>query len=1685
MADYIAAPSVVLAADTVDTQQGLFSKLEDAVTKGIPAAAISGAMSIYNTFLDYSGKEAHDTGEAIRNFDQNTGDFYDANKEVVDIGGFVATSLIPGSLGAKGLKLLQSGRAEGVFARATNFLPSRKDKYLQDAIRAMGPSGGTITSDIIAAQRSQLVWATADNALTATASELAIALTMNDSPIFDNATPGDFVSNIVFGAAFGGVVGGLLDHAAARGVIKSAQRTVEKNLREFDVIFNPEKLGLSASSEAMNFLEGIIKAPEDVAMVPFSYKIPGTQNSGYVAMDTSTSFSAARRRAEKVAFDTVALKFNELAGGGEVTGQAMHGFVYKLIQEGRVAGESAESIADNVRGYLQNIKRVTNVAENATEQEAPKQFFLTLKPKGFDDLFSETRHAGTGKQAYYLTTDDASKIKTAGANSGFKTAQEAFDAGFDLAVTKAGRMAVNPKSTLVRSTPDAALNTKFYLDLESGKLSPEVVVTAADTLKRNSDFVHLKDKVVLAGKEFPQPVTKAASLKESAVTATARAMWASKLDHTHFLGRVIEWNDFPMLDRLGELNPTLLQGKKAPDIHMPDGTLLSFNELVSPHALANEMKLNFIAQGLAESKYDLRHIAAVTNTTRSWVEDVINSGFAPNTKLMNFKRDLAENFKPTTLMLEWDPKLTQVGQQLAGPLAPGHQSTVILQHLYELKTQQSAQLNAFNAAFGKDARRFMDIDPNLANTANSGGAGASTFTSSNADYGSGAALAVQERGKMVALVSKEWRDETILGMAPHINAIRDDLDASAELGVITTALRRDARKYVFVSEQDEVGDTVHRLVDREAKKLYENPKFEGDLDEAIDQIKMGATKEDPIRGEYAIKSKKVTEFLQSSTGYNADRLDKLGMLHNAAGLKVSRDPNVVYVPPIDTARYPFHAFVVAKQKIGAITDVAMITAKDAEQLRNLAKDVGDDYEVIYKSDTKRYFESKGLYDYDMTMNESRVNSSLQRSGKLGDMFPETRAANVLEDYVRWHANSTDNLVRTGVQVRDRQFFSELQWLSERFRDATESTAGGRGFLFKKSVADPFGDYIKTALNIDKRSEHPLLDSLNEFVDKMGTTAYKAIDKVMEEFRSSKGKDLVALEEANKLADAYGLGTPYKTMEQYLVANEKVPKNLIRTAFQKANMFLATGVLRLDMANALVNMISTPILLGTELRSIRSAIGQDSELAGKLRELTRVKVPGQQASIPSNTALIGQAIQNFFGPDKEKLLARYTDNGDIKTTLALYHEVLNDLSYMPSRAPSEWATKVEAAVEKGAKITGNEFAEQFTRFVAADVMRQLTAPVVAAKKMTEREANAYISSFVNRVQGNYISSQRPVLFQGTTGAAIGLFQTYSFNVLQQLFRHMENRDTRALLTFTGLQTSVYGMNGLPFFDAINQHLVGNASGNAGHVDAYSILPAANKEWGNWLLYGTASAFPLFGDKMPALYSRGDINPRHLTIVPINPIDIPAVGASIKLVDAIAGFGKNVAKGADISESMLLALEHHGINRPLAGFAQLLSGQSTTSKGTLISAASDMQTTSMLAAIPERMVNFGGVSRLMGARPMDEAVALSQMYRNKAYEAVDRARIEALGGAVKTKLYANQMPDQEEMEGFMHSYVRSGGRIEGFSSSLQRWSKDANTSIVNQMTAHLGKPSSQRLMQAMGGEKLNDYSSLAGMPAPEEE
>lgn len=1682
---------ISMASDTTDYQANTLTRITNAIGKGSQAALVSGAMSVYNSFVAEASEVKIE--DAVRRFGGNdVGDYYAENKENIDLVGFAATSMIPGTLGMKGLQLARGGITTGNFGKYLNLANTRKAEYLEKAIQETAQSGGVIKSILSTNRLKYGAWEVADQLALGTAFELGVVATMHDSPVFDGDSIGDFGWNMVLGAGLSGAVGGAFGSIAAKGILKNAQTLTQQQMRAADVVADPAKLGLLKGTEALTMAESIMTLPTAFDNVPFKYSLDGKVRELPGGLPTADAVASARRGAEKYGKDQLALKFNELADGDAVRGQAYFEFFQNKVAKARSAGTPPQQTLQEIQGYLANMEKVEalNLEQMALDQ---RKFYLNLSPAGATDeerfmgLLQKNYQPGkTSKQAYRLADDslgieDLKIVRLE--ETGYPTQKDLFRAQPELDALQLpdGSLRINPLSSKILRHRENPLQVRQLIDLESGALMTDAPATVGDVLRKGSIVTH-DDAIYVNGTRYDQPVSKAFEMAASPLETTARWAWASQLGAPKFVkltAGTVDSADLPMLSRLAELveakeiNEAAIQsltvshkGIQTPITEL--GSLREFVDVRRMELLEEQFSLWTIDKGSVPSTSLL---AASMNTDRAWVEAAIDRHFQPwaaTEVALGKTLATADALKPRTVQATWNfgavPEMAPVDAYKMN-MGPSHLVTAELTKERQIALRRMLGQDSMAQVLEEDAALFMEAADDMARTTSVSGAGASLFGASNAGgiYDPRRAVVWTENtGKSVALVTQKRRDAVVEMLAPQVNAIRDNPAAAAELSALTTALRKNPERFVFDLEDG------RSLVSQRAVTLA---KAEG-----ISEIEAAAklTAADGYRHSFSLSDAAVADFLTSSTATNHTRQGKFAVLQNAAGLpRRLPDRPVVYVPPVNTVRYPFHAFVRSKEKVGLASDVTMITAKTADQLRELAASVSDDFDVFFKSDTETYFKIKGEYDYAQTLNEASVNSHLARKGKMADFFPETRFENVMEDWLMWHGRQEEKLVREAVQVGNRQFFSEVQHLSNQYRQVDESVARGIGGLFKKKVQDPFGDYIKTALNISKQQEFPLLDSLNDFVDKVGLKAGDAVNKAF--YQGEKG--LISWEDANKVMEQYGLGAPYRNIDQYITANEKYPRNLIREGFQKVNMALATTMLRFDFANSLVNIISTPIMLGTELASIKTLLAKDANGLGALNELMTLKVPGRQDGlrVPSTTKLIGNAVNNFFGTDSADLIKRYQSMGALKEVSAQYKQMLDLASYSPLEGMSKFAKNADKVTEIGAKISGNTFAEDFTRFVSADVMRQLSQPVVAAGKMTAKEQDAFISTFVNRVQGNYVTSQRPIVFQGTTGAAVSLFQTYAFNVLQQLHRHIEVGDKKTLMIFAGLQSTVFGLNGLPFFDAVNTHLLGSSvSNNPTHKDMYSVLPGFNKELGDWLLYGTASAFPLFAGSQPAFFTRGDLNPRHALILPTAIADVPAVSASLKLVDTLWNMGKNIKGGADASDALLQGLEHQGWNRPLAGFAQLLAGQSTDNKGAIISAANDLKATSYLGALAERTFSADGVTRMLGARPMDEAVALNAVYRNKSYEALDRTRIERLGKVVKTKLYNNEMPSDEELDDFMLRYTRSGGRIENFNQAMQRWNRDANVSIVNQLVQKQGSPYAQKLQMLMGGE-LPDWSN----------
>lgn len=1699
------AENAAYGYETVRAQSGHnmgFPERAGAFTIG---AVTSGIASFYNTgvaAVNLFGADAEemDVQKRMTAMDADWGNYYAENKQLIDLAGFVAGSFVPGALGMKAMQLAKAGKYGGAVGRAVagplNIFAEKRAINLAKGLEDIASEGGTAYAFVNGNKLAAMGWETADKVLEVAAGELMIAATMKQSPVLADASFGDIAKDIAFTSVIGGGILGGLGAFSMNKLFKDTVARADAVQRKYDTLDTFKALDLATGDKVYGLVDSLLALPQSALDSDKLLKVTSPfLQKGEVTLDLGKQITAGISRRETGAQVKLQELFLDSKKVDKETGVAIGEFVVDLVRKGRESGASNDKIKDVVGEYMLGLRGVHGLQDDVGKFfDDADVFYVNTKALTGVDATGEAFAKGAlsrvpNKEGHikqpYVVVGDLKNLNKAliGMDRQYKTLNEAWDAGVDMAVLPNNTLRINPKSQIVKQlSDDPAFSGVRYLNTRTGQVTEDAVTTAADVTK---DFVKTIDKRGVDKFTFKVD-TWYDDLSEVSVTeATARHAWFAKMGDELLRGKNVTINstDISAMSFINQRG-----AEKFADVAIDFGDdIRTVGEMGDDFArVLEETKMEMALKMFDGGEVDPREVAYKLNISEEALSNLIGSDFKSfrtaaagvGKGAEDFDKPLLSYLKKENMMVRYDvadalpsfaegvdpAKLTAL--QKAKGLTPDFVDGEIGFNM-RVQMAEDRLLTAFHAIVPPElSKQFQDINyKELAQLANQQGAGASTLGMANANYDDLAKVFYQNTGKLTHKLREQWVENAMGRMQPHAHKIMQNEAAAAELGILDFAMRGSDESWVVWDEMVPGKAASKQLVPARAIKI--DPKLGPSLDKTV--VAEVAAKSG--KGTYTIEHPEVASFIDEWIGVNGERLEKRMQLLTARGYTSSVNPKAFYVPPIDTTKFKHFALVKEVDgAIGSTSEVTMVVARDAKELQQkVAQIPSSKYDVFFKQDTEDYFKVKGLYDQSQTLNSPRVNSDLKKLGVLTDWMPSTRAENVLSDYMNFANNSWSNLARESVETRYGQLFEQLRFLGRNYTEAASSQFKGNVAAAKLEAVDPFRDGIRTALDLSKKGQHRLLAEANEFIDALGTRAYKAIYEATD----SASKGTISWQEAQKIAQRHGVGGVFNTdsvAEAYRLANVPYDRNLFREVIGKVNTILANTVLRLDAANSVLNTISTTLTTGTELAAIRTMAARDPEFAKFVSEMTTVAIPGTGGAkaVPSTLKLQFNAAKKYFSAEGKELMKEYYASGDIKNVSSMYQSMMDDLALpamLDNRAIDKLSKSADKFVELGAKATGNTFAEEFTRFVSANIMDQLTAPAVAKGLMTKQEAGAWRSIFVNRTQGNYITSQRPIIFQGTTGAAVGLFQTYAFTLMQQLARHIENKDARALITFGGLQTGLFGLNGLPFFEAVNTHVIGNAASNDGHSDIYStVTKAAGKEMGDWLMYGTASAFPLFTDKMPALYTRGDVNPRHLTIIPVMPQQMPFFDASVRVASNIWDMGTKLAAGGAVKNTLLEGLEHNGISRPLAGIAQAANQYTSTSKGSLIAANSDFW-------------SIANASRLIGAKPVDEAVALNSLYRLNAYKAKDSARLEFLGETVKSHLKNGNAPSEDDMQDFLSSYVSIGGRVENYSRAMQRWQRDANVGVVNQMMYFHKTPYAQRMLEIMEGQGLDGFNPSA--------
>lgn len=1723
----------------------MFDTASDLVTKAAPLVARSIYLSFKNMPADvgnwFGGENRLETmDDMLQGRDDNLSDYYKEHAQGVEIAGLIVGSFVPGGIAVKGLKAVEmlnaaakAGKVGENIARATGLFPSvKKAEILANAKQQILTSEGlyaTLQGDTVKAVALGL----ADQALMAAAWETATIATMHASPVLNQDSFMDSLSHIGSAALVGGVIGGAVETLAVRSTLKKT--LVEKDIAEKMHEFAAQKgIGDYLQGDKAEVLMDAVYAdvlPADTAASILS-KVTRRNSQAASAAQEAVNQIADDPQVGNAFFQTLLKMKNEfgMPRNGTPEQLGMSDYLERLAKVSRVNADDALADPDVFYLHVRKPKDANKLNWSSVTPDAEAQVSHAYKiTPGFEQRDLRLGYYGDALDAKNATAKVALRVDEAWAND-FDLWLDANDVihinpnspkltkvaqpGFDKVLTAVQKAEYAQTGEL----PEELTGASMILNLKTGRITNRAYATVGDLTTNKLDEITGLPK---AGSEISLTnESKGLRVKNqhfqfegkpfrpadiSPLEANAAYVWAAMRGIKK--GDIIDIDNLPMLEALYHQMKT--QADDAVEtlairIRKPDGGTVELRslreveiELEASKRFALEGMLKqldddmtaFQAGTLEKQNFKYRDAADIATRANVPVE-FIEKGLPVGGSIDDLTIWAGDHVKVNNVRLSYD--LNKLTFDPSGNIARGE--VAMQQRIAAVEATNNATAASF---FGKEfadikITNFTGMDATVE------GAGGTFISSSNANVKT-LAQQLQFVGKRTLDIIKERIDKTTdLLMSSHQSLLADKT-ASAELATLMNAMRRSGEYYtplpssLYQQFENLTGRKVaadglvlvpRKAVDTDAlgnaRWDYawqpDTPKLAERFIPANKQAKLDLQtdlKEWRNLGFYEV-SPKVARYVRDNISVNDMRLSAQNNWYATVGMSRELQLGNFYVPPVDTRKYPFVAFVRQRQGTGAGTSTTTaVTAENAEKLQQkiAAIEASDPtLEVITKADLKRYFEARGDYDFNLHLVDNTIDTSLKRKGILSDFMPNLKGETALQEMLEWHNNMEARLVRNHVELANSQLFAEINFLKQQYDNVATSKVGFLNEFMASNAADnPYKNLLNEALGISKRTQYTLWNATNEKLEAAFTTAFNVARSAF--LKANAG--LIDFDAANKLIHQYGLGDAYgATVEAaqrmaaqraYTLSSQLPPTPYLERFVRAANSIVTATAIRLDVLQNVVNAISVPVLLWPEAREASRKIAQVG--IGNAAN-------GAAITMPSTSKLVANSIESWFKrPDLRDL---YLEKGLLKRDVSTYFDLVNDLTLRGGETGAQLTDKIRGATDKAAKWMGSDGTEQFVRFVAADVARQIWQDGAGLAGL---ELWANVNTFVNRVHGVTVAAQRPVLFQGPIGAAVGLFQTYQFNLLQQAFRYIGEGEYKAVMLMAGLQSGLYGLNGLPGFQQLNTHIIGNAANNPAHTDLYSSTKSLlGNDWGNLTLFGLAANLTGSG-----IYTRGDINPRQITVIPVNPADWPAVASTKRFIGNIYEASKKMSNGGNFWETFTQALEHNALSRPLTGLAQTVQGYSTTGSGALIARTDTSNLGGSLS-----WLSLSNMMRIAGARPLDEAVVMDSVYRKTAYQANDTRKVQQLGEAVRTALVKGQSPTDEQLQVFAAKYAAAGGRPENFGRHMIEWTKDVNTAVANRVYSQLQTPFIKNQQLVMGGVMLPDYTTspitAAATPEP---
>lgn len=733
-----------------------------------------------------------------------------------------------------------------------------------------------------------------------------------------------------------------------------------------------------------------------------------------------------------------------------------------------------------------------------------------------------------------------------------------------------------------------------------------------------------------------------------------------------------------------------------------------------------------------------------------------------------------------------------------------------------------------------------------------------------------------------------------------------------------------------------------------------------------------------------------------------------------------------YVPPINLVNKNYALVIDNTGK----SPVKLLVSGDEKGLSDLittyrAENPGQHIDIVPKGDQLDHNLVKNYVDYESLTTYANV--AMRHSG-ASSLAITPGNTDLLQNIIGGYENLILQGIRKYTDIYLNDVTGWLDKLSSFYQRFSESQP--KGPAVKENAPDAARTIKNILLGRDQLEQSVPLKWINTQTDMLLNRAYNTANTIL---GGSTKPNKATYDKLVEELKQKGIQPIWKSFDEWAATQSPQTRNIAPEIVSAGNGLLATMQLRMfEIAHASVNIMSLPILTWSALMekmpgtnigaTAKHILNPDGTIKEIVNEVNSIKFP---------LRIMYGGIRHMFSAEGRDIEERlFIPRGHIDQTTRQYTETIaaaKAASMDSSRAGIALKAINDFQNSKAVELLSkpSDFAERFTRRIAMHI--GYFAAKQAYPGISEMGATMAAVSFADRSIGNYHAAQRPTLFQGTFGAAIGLYQTYFLTFAQHVYRGLESRNFAQLAGLSALQAGIFGISSWPGFKMLSEQVVSRFNDEQYDLTT-GTFRAADRHTAELILYGLPSSLG------PAWSSRGDIAPR----IPSGLEDIAMVNGLREgwnsLHKIVSKAGEGVNNGTPI-QSLFEALSLQSINRPIARWSELVTGSSVTSQGNTVSPSNEVWSP------------IGIASRILAVRPIEEQVSRDARHLDTYYGQRDFENRQQAMGRLKTALRAGHLTDSLISE-VAADYLKNGGSSKGWRSAVNETllKSDEGTSLA---------------------------------------